>query len=168
MSMLQRRFFLFLCLLACLAHSIWIPGPDEDPTDCIYKDHIYQCFSRPDEPHTYGVAQKIDGSREEQLAVKHVLALMDEYMRSEVMTMGQYANIRHSWCVLCCGSDDDDLSVSHFFADSCSNNRNELCAFWAAMGECETNRAFMITNCAAACRLCLLLHMDIGDWGASS
>ncbi len=25
-------------------------------------------------------------------------------------------------------------------------------------GECESNRVFMLTNCPAACRFCLLLH----------
>jgi hypothetical protein len=38
-----------------------------------------------------------------------------------------------------------------------SRNSNELCAFWASIGECESNRLFMMSHCAAACRFCLLV-----------
>jgi prolyl 4-hydroxylase len=33
-------------------------------------------------------------------------------------------------------------------------NRYALCAFWAAVGECEKNKAFMMTKCAPSCRSC--------------
>ena len=39
-------------------------------------------------------------------------------------------------------------------------NRNVLCAFWAAIGECEKNQAFMTTNCAPSCKTCHLIDMD--------
>ena len=39
-------------------------------------------------------------------------------------------------------------------------NRNELCAFWATIGECAKNAAFMTTNCAPSCRTCDLIDMD--------
>lgn len=41
-----------------------------------------------------------------------------------------------------------------------SLNRNELCSFWAVIGECEKNQAFMLTNCAPACRTCHLIDMS--------
>lgn len=38
-----------------------------------------------------------------------------------------------------------------------SKNKNELCAFWTYVGECESNRGFMMENCAAACKMCLAM-----------
>jgi prolyl 4-hydroxylase len=40
-----------------------------------------------------------------------------------------------------------------------SLNRNELCAFWTALGECQNNQAFMLTNCAPSCGSCHLIDM---------
>ena len=42
-----------------------------------------------------------------------------------------------------------------------SKNDHELCAFWTSVGECESNRGFMLENCAAACRLCLLANTNM-------
>ena len=39
-------------------------------------------------------------------------------------------------------------------------NRNALCAFWATIGECEKNQAYMTTNCAPSCKTCHLINMD--------
>ena len=39
-------------------------------------------------------------------------------------------------------------------------NRHELCAFWASIGECENNKAYMQTNCAPSCLSCHMI--DIG------
>eukprot|EP00586_Coscinodiscus_wailesii_P002260 CAMPEP_0172492322 /NCGR_PEP_ID=MMETSP1066-20121228/23426_1 /TAXON_ID=671091 /ORGANISM="Coscinodiscus wailesii, Strain CCMP2513" /LENGTH=336 /DNA_ID=CAMNT_0013261863 /DNA_START=99 /DNA_END=1106 /DNA_ORIENTATION=+ len=39
-------------------------------------------------------------------------------------------------------------------------NRKELCAFWAAIGECEANPAYMVTNCAPSCRSCHMIDFD--------
>ena len=39
-------------------------------------------------------------------------------------------------------------------------NRNELCAFWAVIGECEKNAAYMKTNCAPSCMTCHLIDMN--------
>lgn len=43
--------------------------------------------------------------------------------------------------------------------DKCLN-RNELCSFWAFLGECDKNQAFMLTNCAPSCKSCHLIDMD--------
>lgn len=40
-------------------------------------------------------------------------------------------------------------------------NRNELCAFWAVIGECEKNAAYMKTNCAPSCMTCHLIDMTL-------
>lgn len=38
-------------------------------------------------------------------------------------------------------------------------NREELCAFWAAIGECEANKAYMKTKCAPSCQTCEMIDM---------
>mmetsp|Transcript_9530 Transcript_9530/g.18323 ORF Transcript_9530/g.18323 Transcript_9530/m.18323 type:complete len:552 (-) Transcript_9530:1754-3409(-) len=38
-------------------------------------------------------------------------------------------------------------------------NRQELCTFWAVIGECEKNKAYMATNCAPACHTCHMIDM---------
>lgn len=88
--------------------------------------------------YNLGLAQRIDGTESEKKAIMDVLVKMDDYFINEVLAHPEYAPVRHR-----------------------CQNLNELCAFWVAVGECETNRIFMLSNCAAACRFCLLLHTDI-------
>merc|ERR1711966_251144 len=38
--------------------------------------------------------------------------------------------------------------------------RDELCSFWAAIGECDKNPAFMITTCAPSCRSCHMVDLN--------
>jgi len=42
--------------------------------------------------------------------------------------------------------------------DRC-RNQNELCSFWAYLGECEKNSAYMATNCGPACNTCHLIDI---------
>jgi hypothetical protein len=65
-----------------------------------------------------GVTQRIDGSESEKKAIREVLKRMDQYFTTEVLALPEYEFARHR----------------------CKNS-NELCAFWASMGECETNRS---------------------------
>lgn len=39
-------------------------------------------------------------------------------------------------------------------------NRHELCTFWQVIGECEKNKAYMQTNCAAACQSCDMIDHE--------
>lgn len=39
-------------------------------------------------------------------------------------------------------------------------NKNDLCSFWAVIGECKNNQSYMITNCAPACRSCALIDIE--------
>mmetsp|Transcript_8355 Transcript_8355/g.17319 ORF Transcript_8355/g.17319 Transcript_8355/m.17319 type:complete len:151 (+) Transcript_8355:197-649(+) len=87
-----------------------------------------------------GVTQRIDGSDAEKQAVRDVLKHMDNYFFHEVLALPEYE-----------------------FSRSRCKNSNELCAFWSAVGECESNRVFMLTNCPAACRFCLLLHSGLAS-----
>jgi len=87
-----------------------------------------------------GVTQRIDGSDLEKQAVRDVLKHMDHYFFHEVLAVPEYE-----------------------YARSRCKNSNELCAFWSSIGECESNRVFMLTNCPAACRFCLLLHSGLAS-----
>mmetsp|Transcript_13538 Transcript_13538/g.24526 ORF Transcript_13538/g.24526 Transcript_13538/m.24526 type:complete len:153 (-) Transcript_13538:1755-2213(-) len=80
-----------------------------------------------------GVEQRIDGTQEEKDKVHEVIAKTTRYLNLEVWSLPHYREVR----------------------ENC-NNSNELCAFWASVGECETNRSFMLKKCALSCRLCLL------------
>ncbi|KAL3798259.1 hypothetical protein HJC23_000173 [Cyclotella cryptica] len=80
-----------------------------------------------------GVNQRLSGTEEEIQKVRDVMLEMISYFDQEVMSRSEYEHVRGS-----------------------CRNEHELCAFWASVGECESNRVFMLQNCAAACRLCLL------------
>lgn len=45
------------------------------------------------------------------------------------------------------------------FYETCFN-KNELCALWAADGQCHKNTAFMKEKCAPVCQLCPKLEID--------
>lgn len=85
-----------------------------------------------------GVSQRLSGSEQEIQRVQEVLSDMIRYIDEEVMSRSEYEHVRES-CV----------------------NQHELCAFWTSVGECESNRVFMLQNCAAACRLCLLKSVNM-------
>ena len=38
-------------------------------------------------------------------------------------------------------------------------NKDKLCSFWAAIGECKENSSFMNDNCAPACHTCYLIDL---------
>mmetsp|Transcript_7163 Transcript_7163/g.15807 ORF Transcript_7163/g.15807 Transcript_7163/m.15807 type:complete len:161 (+) Transcript_7163:179-661(+) len=118
-----------------------------DPT-CISIDstHTYICTDTPDKTrlavssqhyntnhYDLGVKQRISGSREELARIRKVMVDMENYFENEVMSRSEYEHVRGR-----------------------CKNEHELCAFWSSLGECETNRGFMLSHCAAACRLCLL------------
>ncbi len=85
-----------------------------------------------------GVTQRFDGTEIEKQAIRDVMKQMDRYFFQEVLALPEYE-----------------------YARSRCQNSNELCAFWSSVGECETNREFMLTNCPAACRFCLLLNYGL-------
>ncbi|KAL3811477.1 hypothetical protein ACHAXA_010729 [Cyclostephanos tholiformis] len=85
-----------------------------------------------------GVEQRIAGSEMEQLRIRNVLRRMRAYVEDEVLSRSEYEHVR----------------------DKCKNG-HELCAFWTSVGECESNRGFMLDICPAACRLCLLSNINM-------
>mmetsp|Transcript_11889 Transcript_11889/g.25125 ORF Transcript_11889/g.25125 Transcript_11889/m.25125 type:complete len:187 (+) Transcript_11889:80-640(+) len=82
-----------------------------------------------------GVAQRLDGNEDERDRIQYIIDDMEDYYDREVPLMPD--NVRGR-----------------------CKNFNELCAFWASVGECDTNRGFMINNCPAACQLCWLVDAD--------
>jgi len=130
-------------------------NPNRDPT-CLAIDsyHTYICTDNPEASRRavassftdglspfdmdLGVEQRITGSETEQMRIRNVLRKMYPYFDEEVLTRSEYEHVR----------------------GRCKND-HELCAFWTSVGECETNRGFMLENCAAACRLCLLANTNM-------
>lgn len=53
---------------------------------------------------------------------------------------------------------DGFLALPKDMQENCRNT-NILCAFWAAIGECEANIAFMKVKCAPSCKTCHLLDI---------
>jgi len=52
-----------------------------------------------------------------------------------------------------------EIELSQSVFQKC-RNKNELCSFWASVGECDNNEAFMELNCAPACHVCDLISDD--------
>ena len=52
---------------------------------------------------------------------------------------------------------DDVQNLPDKFKKECLN-RNELCSFWAVIGECEVNKSYMKIQCAPACQSCHLIE----------
>jgi prolyl 4-hydroxylase len=53
---------------------------------------------------------------------------------------------------------DEFMTLPNAVQEHCRNT-NDLCAFWAAIGECEANIAFMKVKCAPACKSCHLIDI---------
>lgn len=83
---------------------------------------------------TFGVPQRIEGSRKEDVALR--IKKIAQYMASDTVEELE-ENIRNN-----------------------CQNRNDLCAFWAVIGECDNNKAYMATNCAPACETCHLIDIS--------
>lgn len=87
----------------------------------------------------YGDAQRIEGAQAPDTLA--VIRRTVEYMRRDIMGPNPKMQL-------------PDAVISR------CRNRNALCAFWAAIGECEANPAFMVTNCAPSCQSCHLIDFD--------
>lgn len=56
--------------------------------------------------------------------------------------------------------DDPSTTIKmHGLLDNCKN-RDESCAFWKVLGECDANPNYMKLNCAAVCQTCDLLDFE--------
>ena len=80
---------------------------------------------------SYGVAQVVDGPKEESTPNWERLLAVHKYMTKTVFVDPLYKDVR----------------------DTCKN-QEERCTFWASIGECEKNPSYMITSCGPACFAC--------------
>jgi prolyl 4-hydroxylase len=89
----------------------------------------------------YGEKQKVEGTKADETLQR--AREVHNYMYTKVFktTNG--------------GDDKNLLDVAH----DCLN-RHELCTFWAAIGECEANPAYMKLQCAPACLSCDQLSFE--------
>ena len=101
--------------------------PDRKYTVKSEKDHLIKLST------TIGEKQEANGSDElfTLLKIRESLLYMENYVKTDKPTHRMSAN-----------------SI-----ESCKN-KNALCSFWAFLGECENNMAFMTTNCGPACQSC--------------
>jgi len=78
-----------------------------------------------------GIIQRNDGTASERQGVDDVITEMTRYLSDEVLVEDSY-RLMYQECT----------------------NKNELCAFWASVGECQANKGYMTGNCMLACKLC--------------
>lgn len=87
----------------------------------------------------YGKAQKVQG--EDSSKTLEVIRKTITYMQNEIYG----PNPTHT--------------LSEAILAECTN-REELCAFWAAIGECDANKAYMKTKCAPSCQTCEMIDIN--------
>jgi prolyl 4-hydroxylase len=83
----------------------------------------------------FGEIQVMDQATADAVMVK--LESMRQYMMEKVRVEEKYKLVK----------------------DIC-RNQHESCTFWATLGECEKNPAYMSINCAPVCQTCELLHVE--------
>lgn len=83
----------------------------------------------------FGEPQQIAGTQKDQTMER--MQKMYEYMHREVLHDPKFQSVA-SECLL----------------------RNEQCAYWAAIGECEANPPYMVLQCAPACFTCEKLAFE--------
>ena len=89
---------------------------------------------------TFGVRQTANGmQREETLEVIQKAATYMETKRQEI--------------------ESGASSLPAKVISECLN-RHDMCSFWALIGECDKNKAYMNTNCAPACNSCHLIDFE--------
>lgn len=81
-----------------------------------------------------GLPQTLDASR--SVEIKQKIEDAQRYMNKHVMVEPEYEHVR----------------------DLCQN-QHASCAFWAVLGECANNPAYMNLHCAPVCRSCEQLHV---------
>eukprot|EP00581_Thalassiosira_minuscula_P015498 CAMPEP_0183727118 /NCGR_PEP_ID=MMETSP0737-20130205/24907_1 /TAXON_ID=385413 /ORGANISM="Thalassiosira miniscula, Strain CCMP1093" /LENGTH=509 /DNA_ID=CAMNT_0025958669 /DNA_START=53 /DNA_END=1582 /DNA_ORIENTATION=- len=84
----------------------------------------------------YGKPQRVEGDQASKTF--EILRKTIDYMQNEIY--------------------NPNSTLSRDILEECTN-REELCAFWAAMGECEANKAYMKIKCAPSCQTCKMIDM---------
>jgi len=81
----------------------------------------------------YGIEQTVSGKRKGETFSK---------IREAVLYMRDYVH-----------SENPTHNMSEKVKDSCLN-KETLCGYWAVIGECDANPAYMVTSCAPVCKTC--------------
>merc|ERR1719491_2674454 len=86
----------------------------------------------------YGKEQIVDGARSSETMsnIREAVVYMRDYVHAEKPTH----------------------NMSHHVLTSCKN-QHDMCAYWAVIGECDVNPAYMATNCGPACQSCEKIDM---------
>lgn len=119
--------------------------------------------------YNLGLAQRIDGTEAEKKAIVEVLGRMDEYYIQEVLANPEYATVRprcqnlNELCAfwVAVGKSLYTLVLLLRGLENMLTLVSMVMLHLVCEGECESNRMFMLSNCAAACRFCLLLNTNI-------
>ena len=85
--------------------------------------------------NNYGELQEVSGQKRKETL--DLITRVNKYMKDEVFKLEKYVAVRHE-----------------------CKNRHGLCAFWAVLGECEANPAYMLLNCAPSCFSCEKIDYD--------
>jgi len=131
-------FMLHKCSKSCRSCTLTAPEPWMDDLESSIEEEEEQeeeeAYQEEEEVFselTFGVKQEVEGDEKEKIL--QTIAAAVEYMKHVVL------------------ADPDRFTPE--FVEACYN-RDPLCAFWAAEGECEANPAYMKINCAPVCQTC--------------
>jgi len=131
----KNSYMLNHCGPSCLSCAT-IPGDDIIGKPYIFNDKSLTELSEAevlDAVKEYGEPQQIEG--QDKAALLNLVVESVDYMRH----LGD--------------------SLKQEIKDECKN-KHELCAFWASIGECEANVAYMKVNCSPSCRSCQMIDFD--------
>ena len=86
----------------------------------------------------FGVAQEIEESEEDEESEDSMLQAVSERLDQTYAYM------------------EDNIWALEYYQQfpKCCWNHDPLCTYWAAAGECEANKDFMVESCAPACGAC--------------
>ena len=118
---------------------------EEDEDDYDYYDEEDE--DEEDEQYgiDFGVVQVIDGNDDEIAATMAKLLETENYMEELATTVDRFIYLRKE-----------------------CRNEEDLCSFWATLGECESNPDYMTDHCAPACQQCTKPTEGLGiDFGVA-
>jgi prolyl 4-hydroxylase len=137
------------CPVSCAAASNNEKGNHEDTLETVANDDdndtdgLATRIALLETTIAFGERQRADGEQAQDIL--ELIAQTVLYLQSNLVTTSTSASPPPLF---------DDIMIRH---NHC-RNRHELCAFWAVLGECDINPAYMYTHCGPSCRSC---HMNV-------
>ena len=132
---------------------------DNCPKSCESCDRIIQEYKfRQMEDEALNMEDYSSSSSISDLSISDLLDLTSNYGEKQV-AMGdkRTETIENVISLIEYMKSDDVQNLPTKFRKECLN-RNELCSFWAVIGECEANKSYMKIQCAPACQSCHLIE----------